>query len=139
MHVVLDTNTVISGLLWHGPPRQILTLAREGKIRLFTTSALLEELSDVLRREKFAVRLALANLTSAQLIIGYAALATRIEPSRIPPIVLADPDDDAVLACALAAKAQIIVSGDQHLLDLQRYEKIEIMRAADFLNKSTAL
>jgi putative PIN family toxin of toxin-antitoxin system len=139
MHVVLDTNTVISGLLWHGPPRQIFTLAREGKIRLFTTSALLEELSDVLHREKFVARLALTNLTPAQLIVGYAALATRIEPFRIPPTIIADPDDDAVLACALAAEAKIIVSGDHHLLQLQQYEKIEIMRATEFLSKNNAL
>jgi len=54
MQVVADTNIVISGLLWRGNPRQILDAARDGIIGLFTSFMLLEELEDVLSREKFA-------------------------------------------------------------------------------------
>lgn len=133
MRVVLDTNTVISGLLWAGPPRQILTLAREGKVSLFTTDALIAELADVLHREKFATRLEQARVTQSQLLKGYAALTTRVEPAIINPTIIADPDDDAVLACAVAVQAQIIVSGDHHLLDLGNYAQVEIVNAANFL------
>jgi putative PIN family toxin of toxin-antitoxin system len=70
MRVVLDTNTVISGLLWQGPPRQILSLVREGKITLFASSAMLAELSDVLQRKKFATRLNAAGVTVAELMRG---------------------------------------------------------------------
>jgi len=56
---------------------------------------------------------------------------------EITPVILADPDDDAVLACAVAARAEIIVSGDSHLLDLKDYEGILIVTAAHLLARIT--
>jgi predicted nucleic acid-binding protein len=64
------------------------------------------------------------------LILGYAALASVIEPVDIEPVVLDDPDDDAVIACAIAAHCEVIVSGDSHLLDLKQYQGIRIVTAA---------
>ncbi len=64
MKVVADTNVVVSGLLWHGPSRQVLDAACAGSIQLFTTTVLLAELQDVLRRPKFAERLTHAAVTS---------------------------------------------------------------------------
>ena len=116
MRVVADTNTVVSGLLWHGPPRQVLDAARAGTLQLYTTAVLLAELDEVLQRPKFAQRLTLAGVTTRTLVLGYAALARLIEPAVIVPVVEEDPDDDAVLACAVAAQAEAIVSGDSHLL-----------------------
>src|SRR4051794_24518865 len=112
MRVVIDTNIVVSGLLWHGPPRQVLDAAREGIIELYTSEDLLAELDDVLGRGKFAARLLAARVTVAELVLGYSVLAHLIEPYDIGSVVLADADDDAVLACALAAQAEVIVSGD---------------------------
>jgi len=114
-------------------PREILDAAREGKIDLFTSFILLEELEDVLTREKFAARLQAAKVTAHELILGYAALAAAIEVEAIDPVILADPDDDYVLACALKAHAEVIVSGDSHLLDLKQYHGIRILTAAEFL------
>jgi len=51
---VADTNIIISGLLWHGPPRRVLESARAGDTELFTSPTILSELDDVLRRPKFA-------------------------------------------------------------------------------------
>ena len=133
MRVVADTNIIVSGLLWRGNPRQILDAARAGNIQLFTTAVLLIVLEDVLSREKFASRLALAKVTPRDLVLGYAALASVIEPAEIEPVILADPDDDAILACAVAAHSEIIVSGDSHLLDLKQYLDIRIIRAAELL------
>jgi putative PIN family toxin of toxin-antitoxin system len=133
MRVVADTNIIISGLLWRGNPRRILDAARAGEIQLSTTAVLLLELEDVLNREKFASRLASASVTAHDLVLGYAALASVIEPVEIEPVILADPDDDAVLACAVAAHSEIIVSGDSHLLDLKQYQGIRIIRAAELL------
>ena len=100
--------------------------------------ARLAELEEVLQRPKFAQRLSLAGVTSPTLVLGYAALARLVEPVEIAPVILADPDDDAVLACAVAARAEIIVSGDSHLLDLKDYEGIPIMTAAHLLTQITA-
>ena len=133
VHVVADTNTVVSGLLWHGPPRQVLDAAHLGTIRLSTSASLLAELSDVLQRPKFAERLARANVTPHTLVFGYAALARLVVPAPIGPVVVADPDDDAVLACAVAAQAEVIVSGDRALLALESYEGIPIITAAQLM------
>jgi putative PIN family toxin of toxin-antitoxin system len=135
MNVVLDTNTVISGLFWKGAPRQVLDLARSGVITLYTSPALLAELADVLGREKFAQRLEQARVTVDELVYGYAALARVIRPARIKAVIQDDPDDDRVLACAKAAKAEVITSGDSHLLDLKEYAGIKILTVNQFLEQ----
>ena len=133
MRAVLDTNVIVSGLLWRDNPRRVLDCARDGIIEIFTSAELLEELEDVLSREKFAARLEAANVTVSELIAGYSALATVVEAKTIEPVILADPDDDAVLACALMAQCEIIVSGDRHLLDLKDYKEIRILKASEVL------
>jgi putative PIN family toxin of toxin-antitoxin system len=133
MRVVADTNIVVSGLFWRGPPRQVLDLAAAGTIKLFTTSALLAELEDVLEREKFRARIAAVGSNPHELTLGYAALASSIIPAPIEAVVIADPDDDAVLACAVAAQAAVIVSGDRHLLELKQYRGVEILTAVELL------
>lgn len=133
MRVVADTNVVVSGLLWRSIPRRILDAARAGDIDLFTTAILLAELEDVLNREKFAARFASTGLAPRDLVFGYAALAFIVEPSEIEPVILDDPDDDAVLACAVAAHSGVIVSGDSHLLKLKQYQDIRIVAAAELL------
>ncbi len=70
MRVVADTNTVVSGLLWHGSPRELLDTARSGKIQLFTSSILLAELEDLLGRDKLSNRLELVGLTPVELVRG---------------------------------------------------------------------
>ncbi|CAN5246795.1 putative toxin-antitoxin system toxin component, PIN family [soil metagenome] len=133
MRIVPDTNIVVSGLFWRGQPRRILDVARDGIIELFTSPVLLEELEDVLSREKFAARLEAAQVTVRELVEGFSALATVIDAAPIAPVILVDPDDDAVLACALAAEAEIIVSGDSDLLDLKEHQDIRILTATEFL------
>jgi putative PIN family toxin of toxin-antitoxin system len=127
MRVAPDTNVVVSGLLCQGPPRQILDAARAGRITLFTTSILLLELQDVLQRPRFARRLAQLSVSVGTLVTGYAALAVLLRPANIAPVILPDPEDDAVLACAVAAQAEAITSGDSHLLQLGQYQGIPIL------------
>lgn len=133
MRVVLDTNTVVSGLLWEGPASVLLQAARENRIELFTSAVLLAELADVLPRAKFARKRAAAQLSPEQLARRYALLTSEIIPADITPAIESDPDDDHVLACALAISANLIVSGDRHLLDLGSYQGITIV------NPTTAL
>jgi putative PIN family toxin of toxin-antitoxin system len=110
MNIVLDTNTVISGLFWKGAPRQVLDLARSGTFTLFTSPELLAELGRVLERQKFSARLALANLSVEELVLGYASLAITVRPQKI-------------------------ASGDSHLLDLNEYEGIKILTVNQLLER----
>jgi uncharacterized protein len=135
VRLVADTNTVVSGLLWPGPQRRLLELARLRLLTLFTTVPLLLELDNVLKRPKFAERLRAADVTATDLVLGYAALAVIVDPATIEPHIDADPDDDAVLACALAANADVIVSGDRHLLTLAAYGMIPILPVATLLDQ----
>jgi putative PIN family toxin of toxin-antitoxin system len=136
MRAVIDTNEAVSGLLWRGPSRRVLDAARADRVELFTTLELLAELEEALYREKFLKRLQLAQLPPVDLITGYAALATVVRAAAIPSvIILRDPDDDALIASAISARADVIVSGDRDLLDLRQYKQIEIITAVDFLNR----
>jgi len=137
MNIVLDTNTVISGLFWKGAPRQVLDLARSGTFTLFTSPDLLAELGEVLERQKFFTRLVQANFNVEELVLGYASLAITVRPHKIAPVIKADPDDDKVLACAKTANAEVIASGDNHLLDLKEFEGIKIMTVNQLLEQYT--
>ncbi len=130
---VADTNTVISGLLWGGAPRQLLDAARRGEVLLLTSPELLAELGDVLSRPKFAKRLEVAGVTAAELVTGYAALAQVVRIPAVEPVIADDPDDDVVLATAVTAGAEVIASGDHHLLALGQYKGIAILPAAELL------
>lgn len=132
MRLVLDTNVVTSGLLWGGAPGQLLDAAQVGEIELFTSRPLLAELSRILARGKFDEAIAATGLPREELVLGYAELTTVVVPVRIAPTVMADPADDQVLACALAAQADVIVSGDKHLHGLGgQYNGILIIRPAE--------
>jgi len=135
VRLVLDTNTALSGLLWGGTPGRVIDAAEAQRIELASSAALLAELQGVLSREKFAKQLAKRGLTVADVFDGYAAMVTLILPAVIAPTITRDPADDQVLAAALAAQADLIVSGDAHLLDLKNFQGIEIITAAAALER----
>jgi putative PIN family toxin of toxin-antitoxin system len=130
LRLVLDTNTVLSALLWGGTPARLITAARAREIALWSSPALLEELRGVIHREKFAQRLAERGLSAGILFDGYATLCQLATPQAIPRTSI-DADDDKVLATGLAARAHLIVSGDhQHLVSLKQFHGIPIITAA---------
>ncbi len=133
MRAVADTNIVVSGFFWQGSPRQLLDFARTGLVDLYTSPALLAELSDVLRRDKFAKRLASVGVSINDLVMGYAALAKVIKPITLVSVIADDPDDNLVLECAISAHAEAIVSGDSHLLKLNSFQNIPILTANELL------
>jgi hypothetical protein len=94
---------------------------------------LISELRDVLERPKFASRLSRARVSVDRLVLGYGSLARIVGVAPVEPVVLDDPDDDAVIACAVASRARHIVSGDHHLLDVGRFRDCLIRTPADFL------
>ena len=132
MRVVLDTNTLVSAILSPlGPPRRLLDNARAQVFELCSSPVLVAELLDVVSRDKFAQRLAAAGLTPLGIVGEIRRLATMATPTDVPRVVADDADDDHVLACAVAAQADLIVSGDKHLLNLGgQYQGIAIVTPA---------
>jgi putative PIN family toxin of toxin-antitoxin system len=138
VRLVLDTNVVISALLWRGIPYRLLeTIRRQERLQLYSSSALLEELADVASRRALAKRFAAIGKTAPEIMVDYLEAIELVEPVDVPRVAR-DPDDDHVLACALAASAELIVSGDLDLLALTAYERIPIVTPAAALRQLQA-
>jgi len=117
VRVVLDANVLVSAAISAaGPPRQIVSAWVDGRFQLVASPALLEELSDVLARPRFRRFISIA--TAGDLIDGLAEDAEILDDPPAQPGLSPDPDDDYLITLARAAKADYLVSGDRHLLDL---------------------
>ena len=134
--LVVDTNTLVSGFLWEGTPAKLMTAALSGHARLFATTELLLEFQEILHRPKFTGRFLARGETPAGIFERYRNASVKIIPAKITsPKNLRDSDDVHVLACAVAAQADAIVSGDDDLLVLKSFEKIPIINAAEALER----
>jgi putative PIN family toxin of toxin-antitoxin system len=133
--LVLDTNVLISGLLWDGNEAEIITKVEKGEIKLFISDQILEELEGVLKRKKFTKKLEGKEITVERAVAKIALIATLIEAEQEVDAIEDDPDDNKVLDCAVAARATLIVSGDGHLLKLGSFSGIDIISAGDFIKR----
>ena len=126
MRILLDTNVLVSALLFGGLPRVLLRTAVRGALTFVTSPALLDELEDVLVG-KFGFGRVVSRLTRAEI----EALADLVEPDELHR-VSRDPDDDEVLAAAVAGRADVIVTGDRDLLALGVHQGIRILTPREF-------
>ncbi len=131
LRIVLDTNALISAILFGGKPRQILEKAIRGETRLCISEPILEEFRGVLQRPKFDYSPEMIQI----LITELAGISDFVNVSKTIDVVVEDPEDNRILECAVEAKANYIVTGDSHLLKLSRYQNIEIVNAVAFLEK----
>jgi len=138
VRAVLDTNVAIAGLLWRGTPYTLFGHALTGKLQCFATDPLVRELERALGYARFARRIAALNTSIPELLADYLAIVEIVPVAAVSPTVIADLDDDAILACAFAANADIIVSGDAHLLNLKNFHRIPIVNATEALKRIPA-
>ena len=131
IRVVLDTNILISAILFGGNPRQVLEKAIRGEIRLCISGPILEELQGVLRRSKFDYSPEAIQVILTELI----AISDFVNPSKNIHVVPEDPEDNRILECAVEAEADYIITGDAHLLKLGKYEYIKILNAGAFVEE----
>jgi uncharacterized protein len=127
LRVILDSNVVMSGFLWPGICTRFFDLANSGQIDCFTTTDLIAEIDEVLHRAQHAHHVARTGLTAKQLVAHYRRFAQLIPARKLTAQVCRDADDDAVLACALAAHASLIVTGDKDLRVLHPWRGIQIL------------
>jgi len=135
VRLVLDTNVVVSALLWGGTPERLIALAGDGAIQLVTSPALLAELERLLGRPKLTTQLQRQGLNPRDVLARYVELAQAIDAPLIEEAQLRDPDDAVVLACARAAQVDAIVSGDADLQVLGAYDGIPILSPAQALQR----
>lgn len=127
---VLDTNVLISSIFWKGPSRHIVDLAVANKIKSVTSPEILEEIESVLYEDFPQVPYDKIEgiirdiMSHSQLII----------PRQVTIKKLRDLKDAKIIACALGAKADYIVTGDKDLLVLAKYEAVKILTPRSFLD-----
>lgn len=139
LRLVLDTNVVVAGLLWSGPPRRLLQAAIDGEVELCSSAVLLDELAQTLGYSKFAARIAQFDTSIAALVAQYTALVSPVAPASVPRVVAGDADDDHVIAAAVAARAELIVTGDRkHLLPIGVHQGIAIVTAREVVHRIEA-
>lgn len=133
--IVIDTNVLVSGLLFGGVPGRLIDLGGQGRMRIIATRAILQEYIRVLAYPKFKLtQLEIRGLLDEVIL----PLVEAVQINAVPAVVRADPSDDKFLAAAAAGSAEAIVSGDRHLLALKTYQGIPIETSAGLIRKLQA-
>ncbi len=136
LRTVMDTNVLVSGILWRGVPFQLLRWAEERHLRIYTSLEILAEAYRVLHYPKFQQYIDKQKASSRELFAKIASLCTVVQVDQVVKGVCSDADDEKFLSCALAANVDVVVSGDKHLLDLKKYCSIRILTAREFYEES---
>ena len=130
MRIVADTNTLVSGFGWGGPPGQVVDTVLSGQVTLVISPALVGELARVLAYPKLAVVFD----DPAVLVAAVAEAADTVDPAE-HVMVLADEPDNRVLEAAAAGRADLIVTGDKAMQELGSFREIPIVSAAQFVTR----
>ncbi|MFC1580997.1 putative toxin-antitoxin system toxin component, PIN family [Thermodesulfobacteriota bacterium] len=130
MRIVLDTNVFISGIFFSGSRYQILKAWQDGKAQLVISREILDEYQRVAEvlSEQFP------GIDFESILYLITSKSDLIVPQELSKKICDDPDDDKFLACAIAGKVKIIVSGDKHLLKVSGYSGVEVVRPRRFLD-----
>jgi uncharacterized protein len=130
VRVILDTNVFLSGVFFSGPPSQILEAWRDSRLHMVISQEILDEYMRVAKI--LSVQFPAIDILS---IIKLVTVEAEIFPSyTLPEPVCDDPDDDKFLACAIASKCKLIISGDKHLLRVSEFKGINIMKPRNFVD-----
>ena len=134
MKVVLDTNVFVSGVFFSGPPFEILSAWRDGRLQLVVSAEILDEYRRVGERlESVYSGTAIAPLLLLVALHSEVVLA----PALAGP-VCDDPTDDKFFGCAIAAGCSAIVSGDKHLHIVGGYRGVKVYRPREFVERFLA-
>lgn len=130
MKIVIDTNVLISGVFFGGFPRKVIEAAVRNRINVFASVEIIEEYNEIV--DEMASRK--QGKMNSSILSLFIASINIIEPTS-ELHVCRDPDDDKFIECAVDSHALYIVSGDNDLLTIHRYEDIEIITSRDFCEK----
>jgi putative PIN family toxin of toxin-antitoxin system len=127
--LVLDTNIFISAFFWGGHPRKVLERIIDNTDELYVTKEILEEITSVMSRPKFKINTDVITY----FIQSIEDISQKIIVRNNIKNICRDSEDDKILECALIAKADYIITGDNDLLVLEKYENVKIITAAKYL------
>ena len=129
IRVVLDSNVIISALVFGGKPRRLFNLILEGRYVLYISKEIIDEVTAILTLKFNYPQDALFAIESE-----LRSLAIITEPGFKIDHIKNDQGDNRILECAKAGECQYVISGDKHLLSANKFERIEIMTVSDFLS-----
>jgi uncharacterized protein len=135
MRIVVDTNVFISAFFWGGKPKAVLERAIEGVDDLFVSKEILNELYSVLRKPKFG----LDERHIDYYVRAIEDISTLIAAPALGEGASRDRTDDKILACALAAHSQFLITGDEDLLVLGDHRGVLILDPASYLDSIAGL
>lgn len=138
LKAVLDTNVLISGVLWRGTPFKILKWAEEQRLLIYSSHEILSEVHRVLNYPKFRQHIDTQRVLPGELFAKIMSLCTIVSIDKVVEGAGPDADDDKFLSCALSSKVDRLVSGDKHLLNLKTYSSIRILSAKEFYEENVA-
>jgi uncharacterized protein len=124
-------------MLWGGKPTELIQLAGQGQIQLFTSRTIIAEIAATLLKPKLASAIAQTGFLAGELIERYSLLTRVVRPKSVEQ-VSRDSDDDHIIACALAARADFLITGDDDLLVLRQHQGIGIISVAKALDMLVA-
>ena len=128
MKVIIDTNVAVSGLLWSGPPNQIMRWIRDKLLIAYGFEKTTEELNKTLNYVKFLKRLQELDTTPEEVFAYFMNLIHYVPvPKNIPGIIKKDLFDNIFLALAVQNDVSLVISGDDHLLSKKEYKNIQIV------------
>ncbi len=136
LKAVMDTNVLVSGILWRGIPYELLRWAEKQSLIIYTSLDILAEVYRILHYPKFEQYIDKQNASLREIFTKIVSLCTIIQVEQVVSGACSDTEDEKFLSCSLAANVKVLVSGDRHLLDLKQYKSVRIMTAREFYEEN---
>lgn len=132
--VVTDTNVIVSAFLFSGTPGKLIPIWKSGRIQPLISREIIDEYLSVLAYPKFKLSEQEIEFIIYHEILPYFRI---VRAKHGPVIIQDDPSDDKFIRCAETGNAQIIISGDHHLIALRSYGKLRILTPSEFLKSNS--
>lgn len=128
LRVVLDTNVYISALNFGGLPLEVLVLGVKKEVAIFISPSIFKEIEGVLiRKFRWPAERIAETLATVQ------GFTETVHPKKSVSLIKNDESDNRILECAQESRADLIVTGDDHLLKLKSFQGIPILRPREFM------
>ncbi len=133
MKITVDTNVLISATFWNGDSQRIIELVENKELVLVLSQDILKEYKEVIQYDDIQKKIERNSLVLRYTFLKIIQISTLVEPSKSIFLVKDDPDDNAILECALEGEVDYIISQDKHLLKIKELQGIQIITPKEFL------
>jgi putative PIN family toxin of toxin-antitoxin system len=133
MRITLDTNVLISGTFWTGDSFRILDMIDNKELNNVSSREIIEEYNETIKSDEIVDKVDNKKLTMTKIVHNVIKNSEIVEPTTRLDVIKDDPDDNRVLECAKEGKVSHVITNDNHLLKLKKFEGIKIVTPEEFL------